>query len=151
MMRVLKIAVISIVSLFLIITIAGYVLLSKIDFNQYKATIVAKVKESTGRDLFVGDIKFKLSFVPTVEVSDVVFSNAEWANKTDMLTAKSIDVSVALIPLINKSIVIDAFKIKDAEINLEENKKGQNNWTFDLSKVDVNQKQTSSKIVVSKS
>ena len=146
MMRVLKIAVISIVSLFLIITIAGYVLLSKIDFNQYKATIVTKVKESTGRDLSVGDIKFKLSFVPTVEVSDVVFSNAEWANKTNMLTAKSIDVSVALIPLMNKSVVIDAFKIKDAEINLEENKKGQNNWTFDLSKVDVKQKQTSSKI-----
>ena len=140
MSKFLKIAIISVVSLCLILVVAGYVFLAKVDFNQYKESIITIVKDNTGRDLSIGDIKLKASFNPTVEISDVVFSNTKWAKNSEMVRAKSVEVSIALIPLISKSFVINTFKIKNATINLEENNSGQNNWTFDIKEASKTQK-----------
>lgn len=135
-----KVAIIFVVSLCLILVVAGYAFLAKVDFNQYKKNVITIVKDNTGRDLSIGEIKLKASFNPTVEISDVVFSNTKWAKNTEMVKAKSVEVSIALIPLISKSFVINTFKVKNATINLEENNSGQNNWTFDIKEANKTQK-----------
>ena len=135
-MKFLKIVFGAVLSLFFILIIAGYVLISQVDINQYKETVIKMVNKSTGRNLKLGDIKFKASFTPILEVRDVELSNAKWATQSEMISAKSIDVGVELLPLINKDFVITEFRVNDAIINLEETKDGKNNWTFDVG-VDV--------------
>ncbi|MBP5699049.1 MAG: hypothetical protein J6W96_05945, partial [Alphaproteobacteria bacterium] len=47
----------------------------------------------------------------------------------------AIDVSVAILPLLHSSYVINKFVVKDAVINLEENAKGSANWVFETPQV----------------
>ena len=134
MLRFLKIVFVTVFSLILIVAIAGFVLISQVDFNQYKGTIIKMVDKSLGRKLTLGDIKVKASITPMIEIRDVSLSNASWAKDEKMISAKSVDVGMALIPLISKNFVISAFRVNDAVINLEETSDGKNNWTFAVDK-----------------
>ena len=129
MIKALKIVLVTLVCFVLIIGIGGYVALTQVDFNNYKTLIVKMVKESTGRDLSIGDIKVGVSLMPVVEISDVTLSNAKWAKNPYMFKAKSVDVSVAVLPLFNKEFVINNFKISEAQVNLEDSDNGVN-WEF---------------------
>ena len=131
MKKALKVILLSVVCLILIIAVGGYIALTQVDFNNYKTIITKVVKKSTGRDLTIGDIKVGVSVVPVIEVRDVAFSNAKWAKNPYMLKAESIDISVAILPLLHKNFVINNFKISGAEINLEESKENGANWEFD--------------------
>lgn len=128
MKKLLKVVLITLFSLFLIVCVAGYVILSRVDLNQYKGKISQIVYDATGRQLGIGEIKIKPSFSPTVELSQVTFSNATWSKEPLMASIGAVDVSVALLPLMHKSIVIKRFLISNAVVNLEENKDGSANW-----------------------
>lgn len=130
MKKFLKIVLITLVSLFLIISIAGYVVLSHIDINKYKGTIENMANEATGRQLTIGNIRIKPSFSPTIELNNVTFSNAAWSKEPLMASVSALDVNVPLIPLLHKSIVI-RLSISDAIINLEETQDGKANWIFE--------------------
>ena len=130
MLRVLKIVSIAVVSLIVLILVAGYFVLTQVDFNSYKGQIVNIVKTSTGRDLSLGNIKVVPSLNPTIAVEKVIFANAGWAKDKDMVTVDEVKIKLAIVPLLKKSIAIDAFIVKNAVINLEEKADGSNNWTF---------------------
>lgn len=132
MKKALKVILLSVVCLVLIVGIGGYIALTQVDFNNYKALITKVVKNSTGRDLTIGDIKVGVSVVPVIEVRDVTFSNAKWAKNPYMLKAESIDISVAVLPLLHKNFVINNFKVSGAEINLEESADKGANWEFEV-------------------
>ena len=55
-------------------------------------------------------------------------------NPKIMVSAKTIDLSVSVIPLLSKKFVINSFKINDAVVNLEENAENGANWEFGASK-----------------
>ncbi len=151
MLKFLKIVFVTVFSLILIVAIAGFVLISQVDFNQYKGTIIKMVDKSLGRKLTLGDIKVKASFTPMIEIRDVSLSNASWAKDEKMISAKSVDVGMALIPLISKNFVISAFRVNDAVINLEETSDGKNNWTFDVDKEALNSIKTTKNFEIIKS
>lgn len=132
MKKFLKFLIISLACLFLIICVAGYVILKHVDLNPYKGIIEKKVQEATGRELKMGNIQVKPSFSPIIEVQDVSFANATWAKSPEMVKIGAIDVSVSLLPLLHNSYVINRFVIKNAEVNLEENKDGVFNWVFEV-------------------
>lgn len=52
-----------------------------------------------------------------------------------MVSAQSVELGFAVIPLLQKNIEIDTFRLNDAEINLEENASGEVNWEFSADKV----------------
>ena len=131
MKKLLKVVLITLASLFIVICVVGYVILSYVDLNQYKGKISQIVNDATGRQLNIGEIKIKPSFSPTVELSQVTFSNAEWSKEPLMASVGEVDVSIALLPLMHKNIVIKRFMISDAVVNLEENKDGSANWVFE--------------------
>lgn len=131
MIKALKIISVTVVCLVLLVIIGGYVALTQVDFNRYKGMITEAVYNATGRKLEFGDIQVKPSFNPRVEVKNVSFSNAKWAENPVMASAESIDVGVAVFPLFAKRIVIDTFQINNAVVNLEEKADGRANWTFE--------------------
>lgn len=135
MKKAIKIILISVVSLCVIAFAAAYIALTQIDFNRYKEMIVKVVRNTTGRELTIGDIQVKASFNPTIEVKNVTFSNAEWAKSPVMVSADSVDVGFAIVPLLRKEIVVDMFKLSGAVVNLEESADGKVNWDFQLPEI----------------
>lgn len=144
MKKALKVILISIVCLCLLVIIGGYIALTQIDFNNYKTMISKSVFDATGRELVVGNIKVKPSFSPVIEISDVTFANAKWSKNPNMVSAKTIDLSVSVIPLLSKKFVINSFKINDAVVNLEENAENGANWEFGASKKVENKEEKTS-------
>lgn len=130
MKKLLKFILISVVSVCVLVVAAGYILLTQIDFNAYKNSIIKIVYEKTGRQLTMDNIQLKPSFNPIVEVQKVTFSNAEWAKNPEMVSAQSIELGFALLPLFHKKIEIDTFTVHDAVVNLEMNSQGKTNWEF---------------------
>lgn len=135
MKKAIKIVLISVVSLCFLAFIAGYIALTQIDFNRYKELIIKTVRDTTGRELTIGDIQVKASFNPTIEVKNVTFSNAEWAKTPTMVSADAVDLGFAVLPLLRKNVVIDVFKLNGAVVNLEESADGKANWEFTLPEV----------------
>ncbi len=137
MKKAIKIVLISVISLCVIAIVAGYIALTQIDFNRYKELIIKTVRNSTGRELTIGDIQVKASFNPTIEVKNVTFSNAQWAKNPVMVSADAVDLGFAVLPLLRKNVVIDMFKLNGAVVNLEESANGKANWEFTLPELPV--------------
>lgn len=105
-----------------------------IDLNDFVAPIQKRVKEATGRDLSIGGgIDLKLSLEPKLVLDDVSLGNAPWAKEPQMLTAKSVEVQVALLPLLQRRFEVQRFRLVDPVIALETDAHGQPNWEFSRS------------------
>ncbi|WP_027179135.1 AsmA family protein [Maridesulfovibrio bastinii] len=97
--------------------------------NDYKDQISKIVYEKTGRQLtFQGDIS--LSVFPWIGVATqgITFSNAEGFGQDPMLSLKSADVSLRLLPLLSGSIALGDISVDGLQVNLMRNSKGINNW-----------------------
>lgn len=130
MRKFFKVLLVTVICLCLIMVAAVYVLLTQIDFNRYKESIVKLAYEQTGRQLSIGDIGVKISLNPLIEVKDVTFSNAEWAKEPVMVSAQSVQLGFAIMPLLQKKIEVNEFIIENAKVNLEESADGKFNWEF---------------------
>jgi len=103
-----------------------------IDPAAHLPVAVAKVKELTGRDLRVdGGIGFTFSLVPKLSIEGVRFQNASWGSRPEMLSAKRVEVEIALLPLLSGRIDIRGLTLIEPDILLERNNEGRGNWQFD--------------------
>jgi len=127
----LKHVLIGFVVLVVVIIGGAFVAIKSIDFNEYRSTIADQVKQATGRELKIaGTLDVGLSLTPTVAVDDVTFANASWGSRPEMATIKRFETELELIPLIFGDIKVNRVVLKGADILLETDAKGQNNWTF---------------------
>lgn len=110
-----------------------------VDPNQFIGPIQARIKASTGRDVAIkGGIDLKLGLEPKLVVNDVRIGNAPWAKGQDMLTAKSIEAQVALLPLLRRHFELVRLNLVDPVIALETNAAGQGNWELASPKAGAN-------------
>lgn len=135
MLRLLKWIGIVVVILVVLVVGAAFVLPQFISVDTYKDRLVAEVKSATGRDLKISG-SVHLSVLPhlAIDASQVSFSNVAGAQSKDMMTLGSLQVELELFPLINKTVVIDRFVLKDPVIALEVDKQGRPNWDFSAAK-----------------
>ncbi len=131
------------ISFLIFAAVVGLIIfISQFDLNKYKPQIEKIVYEQTGRKLTLnGDIAIKISLIPTVAIKDATFENAPWAKNPDMIKIKEADISLAILPLLDKQIEIGEVNIIDPVINLEINKDGTPNWIFQ--KPDENEQDSS--------
>jgi AsmA family protein len=127
----LKHVLIGLAGLVVVVVGGAVVAVYSIDFNEYRSTIADQAKQVTGRDLKIaGELKVGLSLTPTVAVDDVSFANAPWGSRPEMATIKRFETELELLPLIFGDIKVNRVVLKGADILLETDAKGQNNWTF---------------------
>ncbi|MDO9381490.1 MAG: AsmA family protein [Hyphomicrobiaceae bacterium] len=91
--------------------------------------LVAEVKARTGRDLTVnGPATF--SAVPTAHVSlaDVTLSAPPGMEGPPLAAMRSVDVHVALWPLLWREVIVESVVLKDPVISLAVDGSGRNNW-----------------------
>ena len=129
MRRPLRIALIVLAAIVVVLVGAGAVLLSQFDPNSYKPQIEAAVKRATGRDLALnGKIGLALSLTPTIAVQDVAFANPPGFSRPQMATLQSVELRLALLPLLSRRIQINSLVLNHPDILLETNAAGAPNW-----------------------
>jgi AsmA protein len=127
--RSLRITLIAVVAVIVLAAGTGAILLSRFDPNSLKPKIIEAVKRSTGRDLALnGKIGLKLSFWPTIRVKDVAFSNPPGFSRAQMATLGSMEVQLAVLPLLSNQFQIDRMVLIHPDILLETAASGQTNW-----------------------
>lgn len=116
-------------ALLVLLVAAVLIVPSFINWNTYKPEIVAQAREATGRDLAIdGDIGLKLLPAPALSVEQVRIANIEGAPTPEMATLKSLDVRVALLPLLSGEIQVESVRLVEPSIVLERLADGRASW-----------------------
>lgn len=131
MRRLVKIGL-GVVAVVVVAAVALVVFVSAADFGAYRNEIAAAVEQQTGRKITIaGDIdQSVLTLSPSIVLNDVSFSNAPWGRRPQMVTAKRIEISLDLIPLLSGDFHVRRFTLIGADVLLETNAKGGGNWAF---------------------
>ena len=109
--------ILGIIGLFVVLIAAAAIALALFDWNHARGWVSDKVKERTGRDLVIGELRVHpFSLHPKVHAEEVSLSNAEWGDKTPMIEADSIDFSVSLLPLIAGRVVFPDVALGEAGV-----------------------------------
>jgi AsmA protein len=100
-----------------------------IDIRDYKPELEKKVADATGRPFSVGD-DLSLSLFPWagISFSDLRLGNTPAFSEKELVTVKSFEVRIKLLPLISKDIQVKRFILNEPNITLVKNKSGQVNW-----------------------
>lgn len=121
---------ISVIALFLVLIIGAVIVVPMVvDVTQYKSKIESLVTNQTGRSFSMGD-DIKLSFFPWVGVrlTDLVLGNGPGFKAREMISVKSFEVRLKVMPLLSRQVEVDSFVMDSPVIFLEKNKKGRGNW-----------------------
>ncbi len=130
-MRLFWRILIGIGGLLLLLLTAVAIAIHTVDVKSFIGPIQNRVRDATGRELKVnGNIDLKLSLEPKVVVEDVTLGNAPWGKAPQMISAKRVEVQVALLPLLHRDFQVRSFKLVDPVIALETDAKGVGNWEF---------------------
>jgi AsmA family protein len=106
----------------------------RVDPNDYVAPIQARIKQATGREATIrGGIELKLSLTPRLVVHDLALANAPWGRSPTMVTAKQLDIEVALLPLVQSRLEVIRVGLVEPTIALETDGQGHVNWDFSAS------------------
>lgn len=117
-------------TLVVLIAIAA-IAINRIDPREYVGLVESKIEEATGRELKIdGKIGYSLSLRPTVVAEGIRFRNASWGSREEMLTAKQIEIQIALLPLLGGNIDVIGVKLVEPDLLLEINPAGEKNWEF---------------------
>ena len=123
--------------LLVVLVVAAVVVLPMvIDPNDYKPQIVAKAKESLGRDLAI-EQDLRLSVFPWLglETGGVKVGNAAGFGTQPFAEIDQLGLKVKLMPLLSRRVEVDTLVLKGLRLNLEKDAKGKTNWD-DLAKAD---------------
>lgn len=128
-MKVLKWGGIIIGVLIVLIVAALLIIPLFVDIQNYKPEIEKKVAEATGRPFTLGgDLRLSLFPWAGVALSDLHLGNPPEFEEKDLLSVKSFEVRVKLLPLLSKDIQVRRFVMVGPRIVLEKLKDGRGNW-----------------------
>ncbi len=125
----MKRILIVVVGLLVLAGVAALVGPSFVDWNRYKAEIAGPIEQATGRRLAMnGDLSLAVLPSPRVSAADVRLSDLE--GKEDFVRLRSLEVEVALWPLLRGEIQVVSIRLVDPEVFLEVAADGSPNWTM---------------------
>lgn len=131
-MKKLKWFVTGLAALVVAVVVAGYVVLSTMDFEDLRDRIQAEAKAATGRDLKIaGEIDLAVSLTPAIAIEQVSFANAAWGSRPEMVTLDRFEVEVALLPLLSGDVDIRRLVVVRPNILLETDAEGRANWSLE--------------------
>lgn len=94
--------------------------------------IVVAVKEQTGRDLVIaGPASFTIFPSVGLSLEDVSLSGGPgFESEAPLVTMQSLEVSVALWPLLSREVRVESLKLTDPVFTLEVDGDGRRSWDF---------------------
>jgi AsmA protein len=99
-----------------------------IDANSFRPAIESQLSNSLGRKVQVGDLSLSL-FSGGLSAHDISIADDPAFSHTPFLSAKSVDVSVKLMPLLfSRAVRLTALTLKEPELTLLRSSSGK--WNF---------------------
>lgn len=134
MAKALKISLITLISIIVVLAALLFTLVTFVNPNDFKGTIISQVKKHTGRDMTI-DGKIGWTVFPSLGLSvhNVTLANAASFPKQNFASIKDVEFRVNFIPLLSKKIDVEKIYLNGLNVNLMVNAQGKNNWD-DLSK-----------------
>lgn len=128
-MKWIKRTIMWVFALVLVLFIAAVAFVATFDPNDYKDKIASIVQEKTGRSIeFGGPIHLSLFPWLGVSVRDVALGNALGFAQKYMLSAKTVEVKAAFLPLLKGQFEVGKLVLEGATIHLARNSNGVTNW-----------------------
>jgi len=129
--RAVRYGLLGVVGLLVVAVAAVAVFLARFDPNTLKPRIEAAAEQATGRKLTLnGPIRLSWSLWPTVALSDVALANPAGLSRSEMARLQSLDVQLAVLPLLHDRIEITRLVLQHPDILLEIDRQGRPNWAF---------------------
>ena len=114
----------------------GYYFLKTFDLNEYKKYAEDLASKELGRKLTInGEASLGISLVPTLVINDVELENAPWAQYPQMVKVKQLKLEFALLPLLQKQVIINNITLSEPEVYLEVSAQGKENWVLGAEEV----------------
>ena len=105
------------------------VALLTLDLNQFVNPVLARLKGVTGREITVGgNVGLRIGLRPRIVADDVRMANAPWGKAPYFITAKRLEMQVALLPLLSRQFELIRLNVVEPVIALETSPDGRNNW-----------------------
>jgi len=106
--------------------VAVFVALNSVSLETLRGAVLNVLRDATGLPVEIdGTVSWRFSLRPQIELTDVRIPNAEWAREKYVFDAKKIDVTLNLVSLLRNRPTIQNIKVRDANINLEQNANGE--------------------------
>jgi uncharacterized protein involved in outer membrane biogenesis len=107
-------------------------------WNVLRQPLERLVSEKTGRQLSIhGPVDIALGWpYPRLRASAVSFANPPWAVQAQMITAETVDISLDLPQLFQRTLVFPEVRLQRPVIYLEQGAEGQKNWLLDVDQRD---------------
>lgn len=111
---------------------AVFALPKMIPLDKIESEAKTKFKEVTGREIAFATPE--VAFWPNVGVKlkDVSISNPSWAKDKNLIQLGEMDVSLAVMPLLQRQIEVKTFTLKSPVISLEKSSGGKTSWGFSM-------------------
>ncbi len=114
-----------------VILIAIVALLLTLDIATYRKQLESAASEALGRTVTIaGDMALGISLRPSIELNGLHIANPDWASRPYLAQIGRLKLKLSLLPLIRGELEIAQIHIDGADIQLEENTDGEDNWTF---------------------
>lgn len=143
-MKFIKISLYVLGGFVLLAIVAAGIFVATFDANDYKPQISEQVKQQTGRDFKLADIKPAVFPWVGIELQELTLANAKGFKEEQMLQIERLDVRVAILPLLAGEVKIDTLRIHGLKLTLAKDKQGVTNWD------DILQKQQTDKTEIDK-
>ena len=127
-MKFFKIGLSVIGGIILLLVVVAGIFIATFNGDEYKSLIAEQVKQQTGRDILLGDIKPSVFPWIGIELTQISLSNAADFKAEKMLQIASLDVRLELVPLLSQQISIDTLRIHGLTLFLEKDRQGKTNW-----------------------
>lgn len=112
----------------LVACVAGAVLL--FDWNDAKGMAEEFAGGLIGREVKIDSLDGDLGWTTEVRVRGISVANTDWAEGDHLGRVDELDFAIRLWPLVGGNIVLPHVDIKGADLDLQGDEKGRNNWTF---------------------
>ncbi|MDE0203441.1 MAG: AsmA family protein [Rhodospirillaceae bacterium] len=118
---------------FLALAVAALFLVpSFLNWEGFKPEITERLEAITGRTLAIdGPLKVSILPTPKIEATDLRLANVPGAASPDMARIKSLDLRLALGPLLSGEIAVTGLAIDEPVIELQRLADGGPNWLFE--------------------
>ena len=121
--------VIAVLVVGLVATVAA--ILTSIDPNDYRETLIAQVERQTGRTLAIGgEMDLSIGMTPAITARGLSFANADWGSRADMVELDEVAVEVALWPLLSGDVQVKRLVLTGLDVLLEVDADGRGNWVL---------------------
>jgi len=130
--RILKVALIALGGLLFLVVAASlslHILIQRQDHQFIKDQLSHRIAEATGYTLEInGPLELPYALLPTVILNDIVLDARAPIDGASLLSADSLRVTIAILPLLDKRLRIDDTTLTNAALRLEFDAEGQANW-----------------------